>query len=181
MSNFVQHVPYLVPLVPPQMVAAGSVVCHPEWPVPLVARFAARVLVLEPPIPVLQGQQVVARFLLDLMPSAPAWTCSVRPLAATRTRPEWLRFVASSVTRERSEPHALLDGWRQVTLHAHSGHETGVISRLVSLLNSKTGEPSKQRPRCLLKVRSPRRQHIRASQLPRLIQCPSYAQGTACA
>jgi len=42
-----------------QMVAAGGVVCHPEWPVPLVTRFAARVLVLEPPIPVLQGQQVL--------------------------------------------------------------------------------------------------------------------------
>ncbi len=41
------------------MVAAGGVVCHPEWPVPLVTRFAARVLVLEPPIPVLQGQQVL--------------------------------------------------------------------------------------------------------------------------
>jgi len=41
----------------------------------------------------------------------------------------------------------------QVTLHAHSGQETGVISRLVSLLNAKTGEASRQRPRCLLKVR----------------------------
>lgn len=41
-----------------QLVAAGGVVCHPEWPVPLVSRFAARILVLEPPIPVLQGQQV---------------------------------------------------------------------------------------------------------------------------
>lgn len=44
-----------------QMVAAGAVVCHPEWPVPLVDRFLARVLVLEPPIPVLQGQQVRCR------------------------------------------------------------------------------------------------------------------------
>lgn len=41
-----------------QLVAAGGVVCHPEWPVPLVSRFTARILVLEPPIPVLQGQQV---------------------------------------------------------------------------------------------------------------------------
>lgn len=42
----------------------------------------------------------------------------------------------------------------QVTLHAHSAHETGSISRLVSLLNAKTGEPQKQGPRCLLKVRT---------------------------
>jgi hypothetical protein len=44
----------------------------------------------------------------------------------------------------------------QVTLHAHSIQETGCIRRLVSLLNAKTGEPSKQRPRCLLKVGSAR-------------------------
>lgn len=45
----------------------------------------------------------------------------------------------------------------QVTLHAHSIQETGTISRLVSLLNAKTGEASKQRPRCLLKVHGERR------------------------
>jgi hypothetical protein len=45
-----------------------------------------------------------------------------------------------------------------VTLHAHSIQETGCIRRLVSLLNAKTGEPSKQRPRCLLKVGSTRLQ-----------------------
>mmetsp|Transcript_11558 Transcript_11558/g.34681 ORF Transcript_11558/g.34681 Transcript_11558/m.34681 type:complete len:692 (+) Transcript_11558:117-2192(+) len=78
-----------------QMVAAGAVVCHQEWPVPLVDRFLARVLVLEPPIPLLQGQQV--------------------------------------------------------TVHAHSTQETGVVSRLVTLLDTKTGQPAKSRPRCLLK------------------------------
>ena len=43
-----------------------------------------------------------------------------------------------------------------MTLHAHSVQETGCIRRLVSLLNAKTGEASKQRPRCLLKVGSTR-------------------------
>ena len=48
----------------------------------------------------------------------------------------------------------LLHGMRlQVTLHVHSCQETGVVSRLVSLLDGKTGQPARQRPRCLLKVR----------------------------
>lgn len=40
----------------------------------------------------------------------------------------------------------------QVTVHAHSAQETGVISRLMALLDAKTGQAAKQRPRCLLKV-----------------------------
>ena len=41
----------------------------------------------------------------------------------------------------------------QVTLHVHSCQETGIVSRLVALLDAKTGQPARQRPRCLLKVR----------------------------
>ncbi len=39
-------------------VAAGSVVCHPEFGVAMAARFEARVVVLDVPLPVLRGQQV---------------------------------------------------------------------------------------------------------------------------
>ncbi len=39
----------------------------------------------------------------------------------------------------------------QVTLHAHTARESGHISALVSLLNSKTGEVVRAKPRCLLK------------------------------
>lgn len=41
-------------------VASGSVLCHPDFPVPLVSKFEARVVVLEVPVPVLRGQQVRA-------------------------------------------------------------------------------------------------------------------------
>lgn len=42
----------------------------------------------------------------------------------------------------------------QVTLHAHASQETGHLSQLVSLLDSKTFEVSKSKPRCLLKGQS---------------------------
>ena len=44
--------------VDPAALAAGAVICHPEWPVPLARAFTARLLVLEVAIPILQGQQV---------------------------------------------------------------------------------------------------------------------------
>ena len=44
--------------VDPAVLAAGAVICHPEWPVPLARVFTARLLVLEVAIPILQGQQV---------------------------------------------------------------------------------------------------------------------------
>ena len=42
----------------------------------------------------------------------------------------------------------------QVTLHAHASQETGHMSQLISLLDSKTLEVSKNKPRCLLKGQS---------------------------
>ena len=64
-----------------QLLAPGAVVCHPEWPVPLVARFAARVLVLEPPIPVLQGQQVCHWPVISPHPHAAGPDCALCTLA----------------------------------------------------------------------------------------------------
>ena len=39
----------------------------------------------------------------------------------------------------------------QVTIHVHAARETGRITQLVSLLNAKTGEVTKPKPRALLK------------------------------
>ena len=39
-------------------VSAGSVLCHPQWPVPLVTRFETRVVVLDVAMPILKGRQV---------------------------------------------------------------------------------------------------------------------------
>ena len=41
-------------------VSAGSMLCHPQWPVPLVSRFEARVVVLDIAMPILKGRQVDA-------------------------------------------------------------------------------------------------------------------------
>lgn len=53
----------------------------------------------------------------------------------------------------RGVTHTLLS-CLQVTLHAHASQETGHMSQLLSLLDSKTFEVSKPRPRCLLKGQS---------------------------
>lgn len=40
------------------VLGAGAVLCHPDFPVPLVSRVEARIVVLDVPTPVLAGQQV---------------------------------------------------------------------------------------------------------------------------
>ena len=42
-------------------VSAGSMLCHPQWLVPLVSRFEARVVVLDIAMPILKGRQVGAQ------------------------------------------------------------------------------------------------------------------------
>lgn len=42
----------------------------------------------------------------------------------------------------------------QVTIHVHTSQEAGQISSLVSLLDAKTGEASKKKPRAILKGQS---------------------------
>jgi len=39
-------------------VSVGSMLCLPQWPVPLVTRFEARVVVLDIAMPILKGRQV---------------------------------------------------------------------------------------------------------------------------
>ena len=47
-------------------VSAGSMLCLPQWPVPLVSRFEARVVVLDLAMPILKGRQVGA-FLCHIL------------------------------------------------------------------------------------------------------------------
>ena len=42
----------------------------------------------------------------------------------------------------------------QVTLHAHAARETGHISQLLAVVNPKTGEQAKRKPRVLTKGQS---------------------------
>ena len=42
------------------VLAAGCVLCHPDWPAPVARVLQARVVVLDVPLPVLQGRQVRA-------------------------------------------------------------------------------------------------------------------------
>ena len=39
----------------------GAVLCHPEWPVPLVSRVITRLLILDVTRPILRGQQVTQK------------------------------------------------------------------------------------------------------------------------
>jgi len=88
----------LVGLDPQSVVPGVSMLCHPEWPCPVVRRFEAKVAILESEMPIVAGQ--------------PA------------------------------------------TLHVHVGKEEAAITALVALLDSKTGEVKKSKPRCLLKGQS---------------------------
>lgn len=66
--------------------------------------------------------------------------------------PEWPVKVATVFLARvlvLPAPVPLLKG-AQVTLHAHAARETGHISSLLSLLNAKTGEVERHKPRCLL-------------------------------
>ena len=51
-------------------VSAGSMLCHPQWPVPLVSRFEARVVVLDIAMPILKGRQVGVHAWLPTTPLA---------------------------------------------------------------------------------------------------------------
>lgn len=59
--------------VEPQSLRVGSVLCSPGWLVPQVTAFEARVVVLQPPIPILHGQQVRHMPLQALSPLVYPW------------------------------------------------------------------------------------------------------------
>eukprot|EP00798_Chlamydomonas_sp_ICE-L_P023984 gene23984-9559_t len=72
-------------------ISSGAVLCHPDYPVPLVSCFEARLLVLEIKIPILRGHQV--------------------------------------------------------SLHAHTAREAARISGLISIIDPKSGDTIKLKPR----------------------------------
>jgi elongation factor 1 alpha-like protein len=74
-----------------------------------------------------------------------------------------LRFEVEIVVLDVQIP--ILKG-QQVTLHAHAARDSGHVSRLISLLDSKTGEVVKERPRCLLKGQSARIEVTAARPIP---------------
>jgi len=57
-------------------------------------------------------------------------------------------FVAQILVLDVTIP--LLHG-QNLTLHAHSARATGVLTKIVSVIDELTGEVTKERPRCLLK------------------------------
>lgn len=52
--------------VEPLALSVGNVLCSPGWPVLQVLSFEARLVVLEPPIPIIKGQQVCDGFACEL-------------------------------------------------------------------------------------------------------------------
>jgi len=60
-------------------------------------------------------------------------------------------FLAQILVLDITIP--LLHG-QNLTLHAHSVRSTGVLTKIVSIVNEHTGEVTKERPRCLLKGQS---------------------------
>ncbi|KAK9787261.1 hypothetical protein WJX73_009440 [Symbiochloris irregularis] len=70
--------------------------------------------------------------------------------------PTWQVPMAAKITARVAVldvPIPVLTG-QPVTIHVHTAQEAGQISSLVSLLDAKTGEVSKQRPRAVLKGQS---------------------------
>lgn len=55
---------------------------------------------------------------------------------------------------------------QQVTLHAHAARDSGHVSRLIALLDSKSGEVVKERPRCLVKGQSAKLEVVPTRPLP---------------
>ena len=55
---------------------------------------------------------------------------------------------------------------QQVTVHAHAARDSGYISKLVALLDGKTGKVTKVRPRCLLKGQTARIEVVPSRPLP---------------
>ena len=84
----------------PGTVHTGSVVCHPDFPIPMATTFEVEIVVLDVQIPILRGQQI--------------------------------------------------------TLHAHAVRDSGHIVKLGAVVDGKTGEVVRERPRCLVKGQTAR-------------------------
>ncbi|BDA43503.1 HBS1-like protein [Coccomyxa sp. Obi] len=78
---------------------------------------------------------------------------SALAVGALVCHPEWPVPVAARMEARivvLDLPMPILKG-RQVSIHVHTAQESGQISRLISVLNPKTGEVTKARPRAIVK------------------------------
>lgn len=144
-------------LAPSRLHPRSQVLSHPDFPVPLVTKFEARVVVLDVPIPVLRGQQVRSAggvFWGSSFPlcSVPQHRTSALGLRMAHNEAGFYITIIVTMSPRSLKFLAFRRGRRpQVTLHAHTARESGHISGLVSLLNPKSGEVMRAKPRCLLK------------------------------
>jgi elongation factor 1 alpha-like protein len=88
------------------VIAPGDVLCDPAAVVPIVSRFEARILVLDPPMPLVQGVQVElhmsglneAAVISKLLESVDAKSGPSRPSGDASTKPKRLRMLAKGTS-----------------------------------------------------------------------------------
>lgn len=156
-----------------QSLCVGSVLCSPGWPVPQVTVFEARIVVLQPPIPILHGQQVCMHSCSSRSNSVDTHVDHDAHVDYDSVRST---TIHSSLTLTLTNFHQYKYAWlllyqvvsrmssssccsgMQVTVHAHCAREEGSISALVALLDPSTGEVARAKPRCLVAGQSARLQ-----------------------
>lgn len=105
-------------------VMAGGVLCHPDFPVAVAKHLELKVLVLDGASPILVGAQVCTipiTFLVFYFPTFVYWEKRVNFL-----------FL-----------------YGQLEFHIHHAKEPARVSRILSVLDPKTGKVTKKSPRCL--------------------------------
>ena len=139
--------------------AVGALVCHPEWPVPVAARMEARIVVLNSPMPILKGRQVSMRAHLwtstnmscmqcdQELGNRSCWSIECNEGYFGGLHYDW----EESCVKGKASMLKMFSGLCQVSIHMHTAQESGQISRLISVLNPKTGEVTKARPRAIVK------------------------------
>ena len=126
-----------------------------------------RLLILDVSRPILRGQQVadeVDEMCICLASLAMPFVDCALQCASLLPHLQSLLLImkCKSSTPQWNDPQCNVANvcqeltWErlQVTLHAHASQETGHMSSLVSLLDAKTFEITKHKPRCLLQGQS---------------------------
>lgn len=107
-------------------VMAGGVLCHPDFPVAVAKHLELKVLVLDGASPILMGAQVR----------------TMRMTFLALYFPLFLFFLYE-------ENNNLLFLSLQLEFHIHHAKEPARVSRILSVLDPKTGKVTKKSPRCL--------------------------------
>lgn len=106
-------------------VMAGDVLCHPDFPVAVAKHLELKVLVLDGASPILVGTQVCTMDAKDI-------PCTL--FSSFFLLEEKMHFIFPSL---------------QLEFHIHHAKEPGRVSRILSVLDPKTGKVTKKSPRCL--------------------------------